>query len=152
MVRVALDRPANNFDSIALHKVLEIDFTALEFHIGFESNNQSYQNMNGQLLVNNGPPIVKLYLKYYVDQLSHIPRAILCERIELKIKSLLGRVGGSFLNREVAPYREESNTWTVSYQLRLNDYDIFVRELDKLYRNVAYAEFTEALESKLSED
>ena len=148
---MALDQQVNSFDSIALHKVLEIDFTALEFHIGYEDNSSSYCTMNGPIQVHNGPPTVKLYLKYYIDQLSHIPHAILCERIEIKIRSLLGIVGGSFLQRKVEPYRE-SKAWTVSYELRLNDYDIFVSELDKLYRNVAYAEFTQALESKLLED
>ncbi len=146
-----MDQQVNSFDSIALQKVLEIDFTTIEFHVGFENNIASYQTVNGPVQVHGGPPTVKLYLKYYIDQLSHIPHAILCERIELKIRSLLGRVGGSFLQRKVEPYRE-SKAWTVSYELRLNDYDKFVTELDKLYRNVAYAEFTEALESKLSED
>lgn len=146
-----MDQQVNNFDSIALHKVLEIDFTALEFNVGFENNNALYHTMNGPVQVHNGPPTVKLYLKYYIDQLSYIPHAILCERIEIKIKNLLGIVGGAFLQRQVEPYRE-SKAWTVSYELRLNDYDRFVTELDKLYRDVAYAEFTQALESKLSED
>lgn len=147
-----MDQQVNNFDHIALHKVLEIDFTHLQFNIGIENNNALYSTINGPVQVHNGPPTVKLYLKYYIDQLSHIPHAILCERIEIKIRNLLGIVGGAFLQRQVEPYREESKAWTVSYELRLNDYDTFVTELDKLYRNVAYAEFTQALESKLSED
>ena len=146
-----MDPQVNNFDSVALHKILEIDFTALEFNISVENNNQQYQTMNGPLQVYNGPPVVKLHLKYYIDQLSHIPHAIMCERIELKIRTLLGKVGGMFLQRQVEPFRD-SKAWTISYSLRLNDYDVFVAELDKLYRNAAYAEFTEALESKLSED
>jgi hypothetical protein len=104
--------------------------------------------MHGACNMKTGPTIAELELRFFIDQMSERPTLLILGDLENRITQFISQVNGVYLSRNV----EIGERKVVDYKFRLNDYDSFYESLTLLSRKRLDKEFTEALESKLSED
>lgn len=99
-------------------------------------------------MISSGPATAEVALTYYVNQMVDPKTAM--STLEKTISAFLKEAKGTFQHRDVNT--DYSGKMVVNYRISLSDFDLFNSAINKLYLQRMDAEFTAALEAKLSED
>lgn len=138
--------------SADLNAVLGTPETLLQYDITIRSNHDWIQSISGPAHpVYTAPPDITLELTYYIDQNVQVKHPNIHATIEKNIAGFLQRVNGMFTQRVMEPFRDAYST-KIYYQIKLPDLEVFNKELERAARLRLDAEFTAALEAKLSEN
>jgi hypothetical protein len=141
---VALVAQGNNSPHDEVVQLLELENTKLQWSINIDSNIDMH-NMGMSM-----PPSTRLLLTYYINQAALVAPLSIFKTLENHIAEFNKHVDGSFVHRSVEPFRGEYAT-TIKYEIVIRDYDHFSNTVSKLARAKVDAQFTQALEAKLSE-
>lgn len=133
----------------ALTKVLSTsDALLASFNISIDSNMQSFSSMNGAYGMSMGPATVDMSLTYYLNQMADVKKTL--TDLEASIAPFLKLTKGAFVGRNVE--MDVTGKRVVNYRIKLSDFEKFSKSAHELYLQRMDAEFTAALEAKLSED
>lgn len=146
--------PVSNSPDIGtdLNIVLGCKFSTVSgFNISVRENHQVSQGLSGQMLGyhNTNSPDVDIDLKFYIDQSAIYSKEDIFSNLESRIGELLHEVEGVFIQRSVHPFRD-NDVMTISYTLKLKNYDTFISKLNYLARSKSDREFTKVLEETLT--
>jgi hypothetical protein len=146
-VRVALALQVNDINyQTEIAFATEISSVKLaSFGIHVKSNIQDY----GGFATYMGPTTGELELRFFIDQLDNRPNGLILGELEKKLQTFCTVINAHFQSRNVIFERDIK---VVDYKLLLGNYDLFGHAMYQLSRKRSDAEFTKALESKLSED
>lgn len=145
-------RQESNFNiQQALTKILDTKYSKLvSFNVQMQSMPQMYTGVNGPPFgMYVGTPNVTLDLVFYMDQILELGKDDSFSILERALANFLSIVDGQFVNR--AMHHNAHEVMCVNYKIQLHDYERFTSKLEDLFRKLMDAEFTAALESKLSE-
>ena len=133
----------------ALTKVLSTqDALLASFNISIDGGMDSVHTMNGVYGMQSRHASVDMSLTYYLNQNADTAKTL--SDLEAVVAIFLKQTKGVFTGRNVE-YDVKRNV-VVNYRLKLSDFDTFSQTAQKLYIARMDAEFTAALEAKLSED
>lgn len=129
----------------ALTKIFSTEDTILvSYNLSIRNDPYNY----GGIMISSGPATAEIALTYYVNQAVDTKTAL--STLEKSISAFLKQAKGVFQQRDVN--LDFSGKQVVNYRISLSDFDLFNTAINKLYLQRMDAEFTAALEAKLSED
>ena len=135
-----------------LNAVVGVPHTQLQYSLTVESNLDWVNSISGPAHpVYNKAPDVTLELTYYVDQMAMVEQKDLLPLIDEKLAVFLRTIDGAFIQRVIEPYRHQ-HAVTIYYKVKLFNIENYELKLEEAARHIYDAQFTKALEAKLSED
>ena len=138
--------------STDLNMLLGTADTILQYDLTIESDHDWVHSISGPAHpVYNKPPTITLELTYYLNHNALVKQTNIMEDIEERLKDFIKRTDGNFMQRTVEPILSQG-TIKLFYRIVLPTVEIFYAELERGAQIRLDAEFTKALEAKLSED
>lgn len=137
-----------------LHALLDTDYAKLvHFSMSIDRNSSTMWSIHGPMNMHVQNPTAELALSFYLDQTKLVHQDIYLS-LEKHLHNFLQEVNGVFTHRQMDHRwaNDKSSPIEIIYKLKLYNSDEFFRTIEKLYIDLMDKKFTEALESKLSED
>jgi hypothetical protein len=148
-----LAQQVSNLD-LDIHEIFNSQYVRLaryQINVSDQTHKYFYLGPRGFGPAQYGPPDIDLHLVFYIDQMAQIAKEDIFSELENNIASFCEHVQGQFVERMVEPFRESYAT-SVSYRLKIYDYERFEIKLRSFAQAKLDKEFIEALEKELSKN
>lgn len=133
-----------------LNECISDEDVKIEHSISIQENLVDMHHLGGHAAIFSGPPDITLTLNVYFNQKSYQDMNLV-ERTEKSVSEIIQGVEGRFMSRHVYPFRSDS-TCKIVYVVKLLDYEDFQVKLHNLALSKMDREFTEAFETKITEN